>query len=112
MFEQDDPPLSPLELRRQAAIDRNLAIQAGIRAAVRASAKWLRRLVLRSTRLARELTAKRRRRRAIREFHRLDDRTLKDIGVPRGEIEFAVRNGLPTHASRKASQRHWDSAPP
>jgi hypothetical protein len=75
MFEQDDPPLSPFELRRQASIQRNLVLQACVRDAVRASAKWLRTLVLRNTRLARELTAKRRRRRAIRELQRLDDRT-------------------------------------
>ena len=46
-----------------------------MRAAVRASAKWLRMLLQRSMRLARDLTAERRRRSAIRELHRLDDRT-------------------------------------
>jgi hypothetical protein len=77
MFKKDNfiPPLSSFELRRQASIERNLAIQACMRAAVRASAKWLRMLLQRSTRLARDLTAERRRRSAIRELHRLDDRT-------------------------------------
>jgi hypothetical protein len=81
MFKKDNfiPPLSSFELRRQASIERNLEIQACTRAAVRASAKWLRMLLQRSTRLARDLTAERRRRNAIRELHRLDDRTLKDI---------------------------------
>ena len=46
------------------------------------------------------------------ELQRLDDRTLKDIGVRRCEIGFAVRNGLPTRVSRKARQRAWSSAPP
>jgi uncharacterized protein YjiS (DUF1127 family) len=103
MFKKDHfiPPLSSFELRRQASIERNLAIQACTRAAVRASAKWLRMLLQRSTRLARDLTAERRRRSAIRELHRFDDRTLEDIGVHRGDIEFAVRHGLPT---RRASR--------
>jgi uncharacterized protein YjiS (DUF1127 family) len=103
MFKKDNfiPPLSSFELHRQASIDRNLAIQACRRAAVRASAEWLRMLRQRSTRLVRNLTAERCRRSAIRELHRLDDRTLKDIGVRRCEIEFAVRHGLPT---RRASR--------
>jgi uncharacterized protein YjiS (DUF1127 family) len=88
MFKKDNfiPPLSSFELHRQASVERNLAIQACMRAAVRASAKWLRMLLQRSTRLARDLTAERRRRSAIRELHELDDRTLKDIGVHRGAI--------------------------
>jgi hypothetical protein len=42
----------------------------------------------------------------MRELHRLDDRTLADIGVTRGEIESAVRDGLPT---RKLREHNWDS---
>jgi hypothetical protein len=80
MSEKDNsvPPLSFFEMERQASIRRNLVVQACMRAAVRASAKWLRLLVLRSTRLARGLGAKRRRRGAIRELQQLDDRTLAD----------------------------------
>ena len=33
--------------------------------------------------------------RTIDKLHRLDDRTLKDIGIPRGEIEFRVRELMP-----------------
>jgi uncharacterized protein YjiS (DUF1127 family) len=29
----------------------------------------------------------------IQMLHSLDDRTLKDIGIPRGQIEYAVRHG-------------------
>ena len=109
MTEKDksSPPISTFELQRQASIERNLAIAAGMRAAT----KWLRRLVLRGRQMARDWAAKRRQRRAIRELERLDDRALKDIGVRRCEIEFAVRNGLPARVSRKARQRAW-SAPP
>ena len=96
MFEKDNfiPPFSSFELHRQASIARNLVIQACVRAAVRASAKWLRMIFLESTRLARGLAAERRRRSAIRDLQRLDDRMLKDIGVQRGGIEFAARNAV------------------
>jgi uncharacterized protein YjiS (DUF1127 family) len=111
MFKKDNfiPPLSSHQLHRQASVERNLAIQACMRAAVRASARWLCMLVLRSMRLARDLAAERRQRSAIRELHRFDDRTLKDIGVRQDEIEFAVRNGLPTRGG-KPSQHRWNSA--
>ena len=102
------PLLSSFELERQAAIQRSLAIQACTRAAVR----WLRLLVLRSARFARGLAAERRRRRAIRQLQRLDDRTLRDIGIHRGEIEFAVRNGVPARGRRDLRQERHNSAPP
>jgi uncharacterized protein YjiS (DUF1127 family) len=103
MFEKDKfiPPPSSYELYRQASIERNRVIQAYRRAAMRAAAKWLRALVLRGRRFARGVAAERRWRRAVRELQRLDDRALKDIGVRRSEIEFAVRHGLPLRASRK-----------
>jgi uncharacterized protein YjiS (DUF1127 family) len=101
------PPLSSFDLERQAAIDRNLAIQACIRAA----AKWLRISFLRGARFARRVAAERRRRNAIRQLQRLDDRTLRDMGVHRSEIEFVVRNGLPARATRHRRQDRWTSAP-
>jgi uncharacterized protein YjiS (DUF1127 family) len=102
------PPLSSFELERQAAIARNLFIQG----CVRAARKWLRLRVLRSARFARGLAAERRRRRAIRQLQRLDDRTLRDIGIHRGEIEFAVRNGVPARGRRDLRQERQNSAPP
>jgi hypothetical protein len=63
------PPPSCFELQRQASIQRNLVIQAGMRSAVRAAKKRLRMLVLRITQLARGLVAEGRR----RELQRLDD---------------------------------------
>lgn len=33
--------------------------------------------------------------RTEQSLHRLDDRTLKDIGLPRGEIGFRVRELMP-----------------
>jgi uncharacterized protein YjiS (DUF1127 family) len=119
MFKKDNfiPPLSSHELHRQASVERNLAIQACMRAAMRAVAKWLRVLVLRGRQFARGVAAERRWRRDIRELQRLDDRALKDIGVCRGEIEFAVRSGLPFRAYRKSRghqprEAQRSSAPP
>ena len=80
-----------------------------MRTAMRAAAKWLRVLCLRDRRFARGVAAERRWRRAVRELQSLDDRALKDIGVWRGEIEFAVRNGLPARRG-KPSQHRWNSA--
>ena len=108
--DKSSPPMSSFELQRQASIERNLVMAAYMRAAMRATTKWLRMLVLRSRQMARHLAAERRQRRAIRALERLDDRMLKDIGVRRCEIEFAVRNGLPTRLSRKPRQRAWGSA--
>jgi uncharacterized protein YjiS (DUF1127 family) len=102
------PPLSSFELERRAAIERNLFIHACVRAAV----KWLRMLVLRSARFARRAAAEQGRRSAIRQLQQLDDRTLRDIGIHRGEIEFAVRNGRPARARRNLRQERRNSAPP
>jgi uncharacterized protein YjiS (DUF1127 family) len=55
-----------------------------------------------SVRLARRLAAVARRRTAILTLQRLDDRTLADIGVSRGEIEFAVRSGAAARNPRPA----------
>ena len=54
MFEKDNstPPLSFFELERQARIERNRMIQAGVRMAAEATAKGLRMLVLRGKRRA------------------------------------------------------------
>ncbi len=55
-------------------------------------------------RLASDLAAKRALRGAMRELHQLDDRMLKDIGVSRGEIEFAVRKGLNTRVTHECGR--------
>lgn len=41
------------------------------------------------------LLSRRRLRRAIKELRALDDRTLRDIGLRRGEVEYAARYGRP-----------------
>ena len=101
-------PLSSFELERQAAVERNLFIHACVRAAV----NWLRLLVLRSARFARRMAVEHGRRDAIRQLQRLDDRMLRDMGIHRGDIESAVRNGVPARAGRIRSPERRYSAPP
>src|SRR5262245_41773791 len=95
MFRSDNriPQVSSYEIERRIRIERSLAISGFIRDVLRTFARWLHVLVLRGIRLVRGLAAERRRRRAIFELARFDDRILADMGVTRGEIEFAVRNG-------------------
>ena len=101
----------PSEIERQARtrIERSLVRGACVRGVMRAFARGLSVLPARGIRLLCDLATKRLLRRAIRELHRLDDRTLADMGVTRGEIESAVRHGLRT---RKLRQQNWDSLNP
>jgi uncharacterized protein YjiS (DUF1127 family) len=86
---------------QQTQTKRSLVIKASMSGTMRTFAEWLRVLALRSIGLVRDLAAKRILRRAIREPHQLDDRTLADLGVTRGKIESAVRNGLLTRVTHK-----------
>ena len=67
------------------------------------SGAWRRVVIERSAQLIRSLVAEAVQRIAIRELERLDDRILADLGVPRAEIEFAVRSGRP---ARPAAIEH------
>jgi uncharacterized protein YjiS (DUF1127 family) len=92
MLKRDDriPQFPYLELERQIRIERSLAVRAFVRDVLYAFARWGRVLASRGVRLVRSLAAERRRRRAIFELQRFDDRSLADMGVTRGEIESAV----------------------
>jgi uncharacterized protein YjiS (DUF1127 family) len=65
-------------------------IRALARAVLAAAGKWWRVYNIRCARIA-----------AVRELHALDDRTLRDIGVSRSEIEWVVVHG------RDAPQFYW-----
>jgi uncharacterized protein YjiS (DUF1127 family) len=105
------PLFSFFECEQQARINRNLVIQACMRGTMRAFAQWLRVLVLCGTRWVRGLAAKQRLRSAVRELQRLDDRMLADIGLTHGEIESAVRDGLPMRMMRQSRHRDWNGIP-
>src|SRR5262245_5516895 len=93
------PLLSFIEGERRARIKRALVV--GARGTLHTFSEWLRVVAVRSARVLHGLGARRCLRRAIRELHALDDRTLADIGVTRGEIESVVREGLPLRPLRK-----------
>jgi len=106
MSKKDDfVPLCPsFQIERRARINRSRAINAFARGTVRMLGGLLNGLAVRSMLLLRRV-AKRRLRSAIRELQRFDDRTLADIGLSRCEIESAVRDGLPAHATHRPRQQ-------
>jgi uncharacterized protein YjiS (DUF1127 family) len=68
---------------RHKAVHRIMSLRRGIASlAIRLAREWYRR-------------------RTIHELRRLDDRALADIGIGRGEIEFAVRDGRPPRTDRR-----------
>jgi uncharacterized protein YjiS (DUF1127 family) len=104
------PSLSFIEGERRARIKRTLVIEACLRGTLHTFSEWLRVVAVRSARVLHDLVARRCLRRAIRELHQLDDRTLADIGVTRGEIVSAVHEGLPLRPLRKPRRHDWHGA--
>jgi hypothetical protein len=93
-----NPMPSSYDIHLWARRERSLAVGAILRGVVRKCGKWLRNL----GRLGGWLThmvAEAQLRRQVRELARLDDRMLRDIGLPRGEIEYVLRNGHPRRPS-------------
>jgi uncharacterized protein YjiS (DUF1127 family) len=90
------------ELERQIRIERSLAVSTFARDVLYAFARWVRVLAVAGVRLVRGLAAERRRRRAVFELQRFDDRSLADMGVTRGEIESAVLSGRPRRLAQTA----------
>jgi len=79
------------EVDRLARAERNRALRAFGRDVLHKLSAMLRATTFAVARAIRKLAAAERRRGAMRALQELDDRTLADIGVPRSEIEYAVR---------------------
>jgi uncharacterized protein YjiS (DUF1127 family) len=92
-------------IERQIHFESSVAASTFVRDVLCAFARWVRVLTSRGVRLALSLAAERSQRRAIFELQRFDDRGLADMGLTRGEIEFAVRNGRPRHLAQAAEIR-------
>jgi uncharacterized protein YjiS (DUF1127 family) len=103
-FETSASLPSSYELHRRARRERSRVVNALMRSAMREFAEWLGVLARGCARLARNVAAERQLRRAIRELQQFDDRTLRDIGLGRSEIEFVVRFGRP-HLAHQRSLR-------
>ena len=114
MFKNENTALQPssFELHQWARHQRRLIIHDFIRSLRREFAAWLGEVALQGVELARGLAVEAHRRTAIRALHELDDRTLADIGVPRGGIETAVRGGWRTQACRQSQWPHASSQGP
>jgi len=114
MFERDKsvPFRSFVEIERQAGLERSRVMRAYVRGTARAFGQWIGALLVACTRLADWVAAVARRRRAIRELHQLDDRTLADIGLSRSLIEYTVSHGRPAtqRPPRRWSERTSDSS--
>ena len=93
----------PFEIERQARIERSLVRGACVRGVMHAFARGLRVLRSRGIPLVRDLATKWVLRRAMRELHRLDDRTLADIGryARRDRVGGAPRAAHPETTERQ-----------
>ena len=85
------------ELQRRARRERARMVNAVIGSSTRKLADFLGELAHKATRAARMLAAEWRIRRDIRTLQQFGDRTLRDMGLARGEIEQVVRYGQPWH---------------
>ena len=112
MFEKrNSVSFFPSEIERQARIERSLVRGACVRGVMRAFARGLRVLPARGIRLLCDLATKRLlRRQDLLVPHRLDDRTLADIGVTRGgDPNWRYVTGCPP---ANYVSKNWDSLNP
>jgi uncharacterized protein YjiS (DUF1127 family) len=106
MLEPETSALRPssYELQLRAHRDRNLLMSALLRHALRKLAAGICRLARESELLARNLAAEWRLRHDMRALKPLDDRTLTDIGLVRGDIKYVVSIKRPRRAIRNLQQ--------
>ncbi len=92
------------EIERQACGELSLVINACTGTLVHSFAQWLRDLARAGAAAARRMAAEGHRRAAVHTLQQLDDRTLADIGVPRSEIDIAMRSGRLVRATFRQPQ--------
>ena len=85
------------ELHRQARREQARVVNALIGSAARLLADWLATPARSGTKIVHALAAEWRLRQDIRALRQFGDRTLRDMGLTRGEIEHVVRNGRRWH---------------
>jgi uncharacterized protein YjiS (DUF1127 family) len=95
MYDFSDPKSRPSSyaFARQAHAERTLLMQSYLRSAARGLAVLISGLAEKVVKLAERMAAEQRLRRDMRALQKFDDRTLADIGVSRGAIEYLLRKG-------------------
>ena len=113
MSEQTNPiePMSSEQLMRWARQERNALMADYVRSAALHLTSSLGSYLRYFARLARRLSYELYLRNVTRTLQQFDDHVLADIGLRRGEIEYAVRNGRGQLAARKMmANRHRRTA--
>lgn len=118
MYDFTDPRSRPLsyEFARHAHAERTRLMQDYLRSAARGIAAMARNIAESCVKLAKRIDSERRLRSDIRALQKFDDRTLADIGVSRGALEYLLRKGptraelriaatYPRRATRRAAPR-------
>jgi uncharacterized protein YjiS (DUF1127 family) len=105
MYDLSDPKLRPLsyEFARQAHAERTRLMQAYLRSTARGLAAFVFALAKTCIKLAKRLAHERLLRSDLRALQKLDDRTLADIGVSRGALEYLLRKGTTAGGLRIAA---------
>lgn len=95
MYDFSDPKSRPSSyaFACQAHAERTLLMQSYLRSAARGLAVLISDLAEKVVKLAERMAAEQRLRRDMRALQKFDDRTLADIGVSRGAIEYLLRKG-------------------
>ena len=113
MSEQTNPiePMSSDQLMRWARQERNALMADYVRSAAFHLSSSLGSYLRYFAKLARRLSYEFYLRNVTRTLRQFDDHILADIGLRRGEIEYAVRNGRARLAARKTmANRHQRTA--
>jgi uncharacterized protein YjiS (DUF1127 family) len=105
MYDFSDPKSRPssYEFARQAHMERTLFMRAYLQSAARGLAALIGDLAENVIKLVKRMMAEQRLRRDMRALQKFDDRTLADIGVSRGALEYLLRKGQTAAEFRTAA---------
>jgi len=105
MYDFSDPKSRPssYEFARQAHTERTLLMRAYVQSTAHGLAALIADLAKTVIKLVKRIMAEQRLRRDMRALQKFDDRTLADIGVSRGALEYLLRKGQTAAEFRTAA---------